>query len=557
MAFTKEMPPPTATPAVFKPPSAQAESHDRLQEWFAAHSSLVVFMILACGFFWRAWTAWGTFFNPDEAQHVLLADRATWAASYKASLVTAHPPGLIFVLYGWNEIGGSEFWLRLPSVIAGTVFCWLAFRWLRVLCGQTVAWIGLLFFAFLPPLITLSAEVRQYALMLAFCAASAYFLESSLARNSAIRMLWSGVWLLGAMTFHYSAFLFAAAVGTYTLLRLIVDRQPVRVFLAWIIGQAAGLALGRFFYQSQLLQLANDPNGQGTQHWIDSYLHNVFFHAGEDSAAHFIFARTFGVFQFLFGQLAVGDVACVLFIGAIVWLLWSRGLQSQVATRRRLTAVLLTLPFVLNCSAALLDKYPYGGTRHSTFLSLFALAGVSLAIATVTRQKLARALVVAVMILLACHLFGKPRRPFILRADQQVENMDQALAVIRTLPASDPILLDGQSNLMLQHYLCEGELAIGDTPVPGLKHFHCGMYQFYGAGANTPVFTVQSFAQRWQELIERYALKPGTTVHVVQMGWDVDLADQLLKSDEFHDLEVERFGKNIVIFTLDAGHPMP
>jgi hypothetical protein len=143
-----------------------------------------------------------------------------------------------------------------------------------------------------------------------------------------------------------------------------------------------------------------------------------------------------------------------------------------------------------------------------------------------------------------------------LRADQNVENMDKALAVIRSLPASDPILLDGQSNLMLQHYLCEGEPAMGDTQVPGLKHFHCGMYQFYGAGANTPVFTAQSFAQRWHELVERYALKPGTTVHVVQMGWDVDLADQVMKSADFRDLEVERFGRNIVIFKLDAGHPV-
>src|SRR5262249_32934448 len=146
---------------------------------------------------------------------------------------------------------------------------------------------------------------------------------------------------------------FAAALGVYTLLRLIVDRQPARVFLAWIVGQAAGIALGRFFYQSQLVRLATDPNDQGTQHWIDSYLHNVFFHPGEDSVARFIFARTFGVFQFLFGQLAVGDIACLLFFVAAVWLLWGKGLQSQVATRRRLTAVLLMLPFVLNCAAAL------------------------------------------------------------------------------------------------------------------------------------------------------------------------------------------------------------
>ncbi len=41
----------------------------------------------------------------------------------------------------------------------------------------------------------------------------------------------------------------------------------------------------------------------------------------------------------------------------------------------------LLLPFVINAAAALVDLYPYGGTRHSAFLIPFAVAGVSLAIA--------------------------------------------------------------------------------------------------------------------------------------------------------------------------------
>src|SRR5205823_6408570 len=82
-------------------------------------------LIVAAAFLIRLWVASGTFLNPDEALHFLVANKLSWAAAYKASLSTAHPPGLIFVLYLWRALGTSEVVLRLPSVIAGTVFCWL------------------------------------------------------------------------------------------------------------------------------------------------------------------------------------------------------------------------------------------------------------------------------------------------------------------------------------------------------------------------------------------------------------------------------------------------
>ena len=44
------------------------------------------------------------------------------------------------------------------------------------------------------------------------------------------------------------------------------------------------------------------------------------------------------------------------------------------------------LPFAINAVTAIVDLYPYGGTRHSAFLVPFAIAGVSLAIVKLTRQ---------------------------------------------------------------------------------------------------------------------------------------------------------------------------
>src|SRR5713226_183335 len=70
-----------------------------------------------------------------------------------------------------------SFVLRLPSVIAGTVFGWMVFKWMSYTFGQTAGWIALVLTAFLPPLIGLSSEVRQYAMMICYIAAATYFLE--------------------------------------------------------------------------------------------------------------------------------------------------------------------------------------------------------------------------------------------------------------------------------------------------------------------------------------------------------------------------------------------
>jgi hypothetical protein len=58
--------------------------------------------------------------------------------------------------------------------------------------------------------------------------------------------------------------------------------------------------------------------------------------------------------------------------------------------------------------------------------------------------------------------------------------------------------------------------------------------------------------------VQAYNLKPGDPVWVVQAGWGVDLPEDLRKHyAEFHDLRFESFGKNIKIFKMMVGQPMP
>src|SRR5689334_3940533 len=89
------------------------------------------FLLIAAGLVLRLRLAWLTFLNPDEALHYFLSHQPSLKLAYEASLTTAHPPLMILFLHYWCFLGRSEFVLRLPFVIAGTLFCWVMFLWVR------------------------------------------------------------------------------------------------------------------------------------------------------------------------------------------------------------------------------------------------------------------------------------------------------------------------------------------------------------------------------------------------------------------------------------------
>ena len=132
-------------------------------------SGAALFVMLGAGLLLRLRLAWMTFLNPDEALHYYLAQQPSLKLAYQASLTTAHPPLMIIFLHYWSALGRSELFLRLPFVAAGILFCWVMFLWARSAANHCAAWFALALFVFSPPLISLSAEVRQYAFLLLFC----------------------------------------------------------------------------------------------------------------------------------------------------------------------------------------------------------------------------------------------------------------------------------------------------------------------------------------------------------------------------------------------------
>src|SRR6476469_10782451 len=211
-----------------KNPAPSVGQHD-----LQSYSGLTVGSVLLLAFLLRLWKASGTFLNLDEAMHFLAANKPSLVEAYRSSLNLAHPPLLILLLNVWRSLGTSELFLRLPSVIAGTIFCWIFFRWLTRILGPAVGCIGFGLVCLLPVFIELSAEVRQYPLLLCFMMAAACMLELALSENSAGKMVGFFIFLYLAMLTHFSAMLFAGAVAAYSLWRLVSDRPSRRIVAIW------------------------------------------------------------------------------------------------------------------------------------------------------------------------------------------------------------------------------------------------------------------------------------------------------------------------------------
>ncbi|HZZ16815.1 MAG TPA: glycosyltransferase family 39 protein, partial [Candidatus Sulfotelmatobacter sp.] len=211
-----------------------------------SQADFVPALALLAGLAARLYEAWAYFLNPDEALHFLLASQPSFELAYKAALTNAHPPLLILLLHYWRGLGHSELILRMPSVLAGTACCWIVYQWLKMVSDRSTAFTGLLLFAFAPSLIGLSAEIRQYALLLFFISGCLYLAERAIRDSSIATMMLFSLSLYGALLTHYSSFIFAVTFGLYMLMRLYPYGKHLRLVAIWGAGQIGALALAGY-----------------------------------------------------------------------------------------------------------------------------------------------------------------------------------------------------------------------------------------------------------------------------------------------------------------------
>ena len=528
---------------VAEPGNSPAAVLNRITDSLALRPRLWVSGLLAAGLLVRVVHANGTYLHPDEALHFAIANEASWIETYRASLSLSHPPLLIFLLHAWRALGTSELWLRIPSVIVGLAFCWVARKWLEKLFSPAVAWVGFVFVLFLPSSVDLSTEVRQYALLLAFCMGSAYLLELAFEKDSAWYMLGSGLCLFLAIASHYSSFLFAAVLGIYAVSRIVCHHPSLKVIAAWESGVIASIGLAYFFYVTHLATLGQRYGGGSAAHgWMaGSYLGNSYYVPGKMNPVLFVVARTGSVFQYIFGQAAAGDFAVVAFAAGVFFALK----HSRLLTRFQL-CVLLLLPYALNCVGGLLRLYPYGGTRHSSFLIPFAVAGVSIALVRGMKNGSLIGMVSALLICLLCNLFPSHRENLV--SNHRLSDMTLAVNFIRNkVPPQQALFADYESSLMLGYYLCHGK-PVQTHHVKEFLTFACGGHQVIATDWNAQIFNADNFRRVWPKFVADFGFPRGSQVWITQMGVPARLHPELRQSS----VSDHAFGPNINIFTLDT-----
>ena len=513
--------------------------------------SALLLLCLAGGFLVRLIPARLTFLNPDEVLHYLLSDQPSLAATYKATLTTAHPPLFIVLLHYWQSLGHSEMMLRLPSLLAGIAFSWVMFLWLRRVSDRRTALNGLVMLLFSPALISLSAEVRQYALLLLFCASSLYFLERAIQDNSTLMMLFSSLTLYLALSTHYSSLIFALALGIYTLVRLWTTKTEPKVIATWVIGQLGALALCAFFYTSHLAAVQRSGLHQEI---ADTWLRTSIFHSGQDHLAGFLAGRTVRLFRYFFSNGTIGVFALLLFLWGIVLLMLDvepRQPGRQPAPRQ--LALLLTLPFFITWSTAVAGLYPYGGTRHDALLAIFAMSGVSLGLARLKIQRSWLTLAILGSALAVGNLLPFPTPPFIKPSNQNRKLMTAAMGFLRRqAPAGSVLLTDYQGGLMLSYYLCSSRVVEIQTSQQFLES-HCGDYQVIASSPELWSYDTRTFPAGLEVLREKSRPNPETNAWLFQAGWiDDKQAAWIAELGHFGCRDPRLFGQNILLCRIDV-----
>lgn len=522
-----------------------------LDAWLRSRLDLIALLVVGIGFGLRAMTAAAGYLSPDEALHYLLANQPSLLMVYKASLTSAHPPLFLLLLYVWRVFGNSEFILRLAFVVAGTAMLWVAFRWLGHVFGKTAGLIGLFLLTFSPALIWLSAELRGYAFLLLFMTSALYCLERAFEEQSPRMMVCFSVLLYLAILTEYSALWFTLAVGVYAFIRICGRQLSARVARVWVGSQAGAIALYAFLY---VTHISNLRGGGMEQEAVSGWLHHAYFQSGKDSLLLFPLQKSVEAFQYLFSQRLGGIVMLLVFLIGIVFLLAKNVPGGRNQPTPRALGILLLLPFVLNCGAAIAGFYPYGGTRHSVFLALFATTGVSVLLGKLAGKRTWPVLLAAGVLLPIWNLNATLPTQHILAQNQRRVLMNRALAYIRqSIPPGTLLFVDHQTSLMLGYYLSRDQIVRYDEPQPQRDFFEYPYGGYRIVSSKLWLFNVKSFGPELSRMRRAYGLAPGELVWVVQAGWGVSLYHHLTR--RFPELHLPGliFGGNLTVFQVPAG----
>src|SRR6185437_12081845 len=347
-------------------------------------------------------------------------------------------------------------------------------------------------FLFSPPFIQFSAELRQYAFLWLFCSLSLYYLDQAIANASILMMALSSVALYLALLTHYSALIFALTLGVYALVRLASSRPRLSVFATWAFGQMLALALVAFLYFHHISKIESSGAAESI---ADSYLSRSVLHAGQNPL-WFIGRSNLRLFHYFFSQGAVGVCGLLLFLLGIALLVKPTPSQGASNATQRYLTLLFVFPLAVNCALGLARLYPYGGTRHDSYLSIFVFSGIAVALTTLAAIVKWWVPATLALVLVICNFFPAPTDQYIRLRDQNRSLMKNAVQLLRTLPTNSVILTDDQGGLLLSYYMCGSKVVqIEQSPFQLFMRSRCGEHEVISLDPSSWIFKASTFQE--------------------------------------------------------------
>ncbi len=442
------------------------------EAWLSAHAGWLVGFIVLASLYLRLERAAGTYLNSDEAEIMLPPLQSGLANAYRAALIFPYGPFVNVLLHYMTFLGFSEVYFRLPSILAGALIPWVAYRWAADQFGKTAGLATAVILGFSPSLVNLSAQVRHYTIHMLFVVCSLYCLERAFRDHSPKWMRLFGMALLMALLTMYMSVWFTAAIGLYALVRIVRKELPRRLVMEWLAIQFAAVAVLAVAYATHLYQLRGSESELSAR---DGWLRSSYYHAGPQGPLAFVAANTDRLFGYTFANGAIGTWMIVLFVLGIALLLWRKG------SARSWGAASLLLPLAATAAAALIGFYPYGGSRHDAFLSLFVAAAIAVTIAFVFRQKVTVLLAASVLLVPQWRAAEQHHILDELPEFAKIQQMNNALEYLRTrAPAPRVLVVDRIGASTVKYYLCHGKTSGYREMSHNLAAYRCAGYEILG-----------------------------------------------------------------------------
>lgn len=369
----------------------------------------------------------------DEAVIYQIAN-TSWGDIFLENATRNSAPPLYVILVKIVSIfQTTETALRSISAIAGICAIPAIYYLGKQLFSRPVGYLASLVLAIAPSQITYSQELREYSLsvlvgILIIITFYNYYRKPD--RNSIIWLIL--VWSIAFWT-QYGLVLLMLALNIAYLIEAIVNVKQRSAFIKWL-GIQFSIAVNALLVIILSLRQQFDQDGFGSY-----YLDSFYWDGTLSSLVDLVIRMPYSFLLFSF----IGIIFPLFFLIGLLDILFEKF--------ERMTVFILALPFIVIFITALLQFYPFGGTRQNLFLTPLIYLVVAAGITKLLTLRTARSLqIVGVLLLIV--MSGQSIQRNMRELNREYDQLQDAVTYIYQQDESSITLVVGDAMPTFNYY---------------------------------------------------------------------------------------------------------